>query len=367
MLLDFIALATGIIYAAVVGLFFWGWKRLIPFRSKSIIGPKVSVIIAARNEEQNLAHLLSDISEQSYPQELIECIVVDDHSTDGTVSSISSLLGVKVVSLPKSLEGKKQAVKLGIESSSGEILLFTDADCRVSIRWIETIVSFFAERKPLMVLAPVLATSKSRIGKCLELEWMSLQASTAGSVGAGYPVMCNAANLAFARQAIPNILSIYDNNNIKSGDDMFALIALKRQSPGSVQYLKSRDALVVTSLPTSLRTFLHQRTRWAAKAKFYNDWQINLTALLVAFVNLFLASLFVNALVSNHWSPLLLLLLVKSVVDFPFLLSVSRFFQKSGLMFWFPVVQSFYFLYVSFTALFSLFIPKYWKGRKIKQ
>ncbi|MDD5603962.1 MAG: glycosyltransferase family 2 protein [Eubacteriales bacterium] len=92
---------------------------------------KVSVIIPARNEEKNLPHLLESLKEQSYQP--YEVIVVDDSSTDATVET-ALRYDTKVIknkNLPQGWTGKTWAVWNGYLNSTGDILLFIDADVRL--------------------------------------------------------------------------------------------------------------------------------------------------------------------------------------------------------------------------------------------
>ena len=91
--------------------------------------PAVSIIVPARNEAANLAHLLPSLQAQRYPGK-IELIVVDDGSTDGT-AAVAAGHGVRVLSagpLPPGWYGKPHACHIGAQAAEGEWLLFTDAD-----------------------------------------------------------------------------------------------------------------------------------------------------------------------------------------------------------------------------------------------
>lgn len=90
--------------------------------------PKVSVLIPARNEEKTLPHLLTALEQQTFKPH--EIIVIDDQSVDAT-AQIAQQVGVKVVQtapLPKGWTGKNWALKTGYTASSGDILIFLDAD-----------------------------------------------------------------------------------------------------------------------------------------------------------------------------------------------------------------------------------------------
>src|SRR5690606_10753973 len=136
-------------YATLVLFLVRGWKNLRDFKLDDR-GPhtKVSVIIAARNEENNIAVTIEDILQQNYPSHLFELIVVDDHSTDKTAEIISSYAqqGVKLIRLNESEalnSYKKKAIAEAIKISSGELIVTTDADCRMGDKWLANIVACF--------------------------------------------------------------------------------------------------------------------------------------------------------------------------------------------------------------------------------
>ena len=84
---------------------------------------KISVIIPARNEEENIAACLNSVTNQSYPKDLFEVLVVDDHSTDNTASIIKSYAAqnVKLISLTDFIPAgelnsyKKKAIEIAFQ------------------------------------------------------------------------------------------------------------------------------------------------------------------------------------------------------------------------------------------------------------
>ena len=87
---------------AVVGLLFYHVPKLRIENGQNVEFPKLSVIIPARNEEDNLPLLLTDLARQSYRP--LEIICVDDGSTDET-ARIAESFGIKVISLRDKPEG----------------------------------------------------------------------------------------------------------------------------------------------------------------------------------------------------------------------------------------------------------------------
>ncbi len=98
--------------------------------------PRVSIILAGKDEERNVEACVTSLVEQDYPD--FEVIVVDDRSSDRTPDILRRLESqfpgrlrvLRVDSLPAGWFGKHNAVRVGVEASNGEWMLFTDADCR---------------------------------------------------------------------------------------------------------------------------------------------------------------------------------------------------------------------------------------------
>jgi glycosyltransferase involved in cell wall biosynthesis len=321
----------------------------------------VSVVIACRNEEKNLPQLLSNIALQNYPAELHEVIIVNDNSTDNTfqVAVENNAIG-SLEALNNIGRGKKQALRTGIGAAKGNLIITTDADCRMGKNWIRTIAAFYEANKPDMIICPVqLDRCKGIFGKFQELEFMSLQGITAGSAISGNATMCNGANLAFNR----NTYSHHSNNlhdEINSGDDVFLLHSLKNSEQSKILWLPSSDALVTTTSSSSFMSYLSQRSRWISKAKAYKD-RYTIILGLVTFIAIFLQiAYFFGTLISPSllW-VFLSVIFLKSIPDFLILMNTTGWYTKRELMWWFLPVQLVYPLYV----LSVVFYPLISKGK----
>jgi len=125
--------------------------------------PFISIIIPARNEENNLPFLLNSIKEQTV--QVHEVIVVDDESTDKT-AGIAKSLGAKIVSLQKNKnwKGKTLSCWEGAKSASGDVFLFIDADTWFSnSKSMEKIISTYQKQggKGMLSIQPYHATEKN--------------------------------------------------------------------------------------------------------------------------------------------------------------------------------------------------------------
>lgn len=115
-------------------------------------GVKISVIIPARNEENNLPSILQDLNNQTI--KVHEIICVDDNSEDRTPLIIKEY-GVKkieVKELPSGWKGKTWACQNGAKAASGDILLFIDADVRLSRNAIKSLINQYVKtQNPISV------------------------------------------------------------------------------------------------------------------------------------------------------------------------------------------------------------------------
>jgi glycosyltransferase involved in cell wall biosynthesis len=330
--------------------------KIKPFIIETNPSVFVSVIVACKNEENNLPVLLNCLTSQNYPKKLFEVIIVDDNSTDLTFEKANYFKEIdRIIVIHNNGKGKKQAIKTGINTSSGSLIITTDADCRMGNNWIGTIASFYEKNLPDLIICPVaIGSDGGFFGRFQELEFLSLQGITAGTAIDNNPTMCNGANLVFTKDAYLNHLENL-HFEIPSGDDIFLLHSVKRDLNAKILWLESSSAIVTTIASPSLPSFLNQRSRWLSKGKVYKDiFTISLG--IVTFVTILLH---ISYLVAGIFNPTLLwvllaIFLLKSVPDFLILFNTSGRYNKRGLMHWFIPSQIFYPIYVLVVACYSL-------------
>jgi len=340
---------------------------------------RVTVVVAVRNEERNVTTLLEGLVRQDYPGDLLEIIIVNDNSIDRTPVAVSEFMeaqrestGISMRLIFNPFPGKKQAVRLGVSRATGALILTTDADCTVGPGWISAHVSeygggvkgspgsqFFSEQlqgsattgsqtasvdgdgsrktsmrsgsvggdRPAMILAPVVQRPGrgfwSRFGV---FEFSALQAITEATARAGHPVMCNAANMSFAREVyLRHAGELRDD--LPSGDDIFLLHAVRRGG-GTVRFAGSSAAAVETAAAVTAAALLRQRARWASKAWYYRDPATLTLAAATAACNTAVTAAAVGAAISVQYLPLLgALYAIRLVPDY---LIIVRNIKRSG-------------------------------------
>lgn len=293
-----------------------GLRRLTPPKPASAY-PFVSVIVPARNEEQNIEACLQRLTTQSYPQERYEIIVVDDGSTDRTAELIARFPSVQLLTSAgaEALAPKKAALHTGIVAARGEIILTTDADCLVPFRWIETMAGAF---EPDVAAAASWLTVDRRphlLGRIEQLDSFGLVLLGAAAFGLGRPFLANGANLGYRKSVYMEIGGFESIGRFASGDDDLLLQKIARQTSWRCLFVDG-DEPVITHANAAWRGFWQQRLRWASKAAAYPKAAVLAEAGLYLFFVMLLVSLIAAPLLSP-W--LILPFWAKATADFLFL------------------------------------------------
>ena len=371
MIFLYIIISIFLLYSLLI-IYYWQAWGSIPVFGHSISLPqtKISIIIPARNEEENIGSLLQALQEQSYPSLLYETIVVDDHSTDATSEIVKHFSTVKLIQLKE--DGinsyKKKAIETGIAASTGELIVTTDADCIPLPDWLKTIAAFKEEREAVLVAAPVVIDCTSSVLQVFQaMDFMVLQGITGAAVYKKQLSMCNGANLAYEKKVFDKVRGFDGIDNIASGDDMLLMHKIWKAYPGKVLYLKSKEAIVSTQPMKTWKEFFNQRIRWASKARHYGDRRVILVLILVYLFNLsFLALAIAGFFCYHYWLYLAGLWLAKTIIEFPFVYSVASFFNKQFMMKYFFFFQPLHIFYTIVSGLFGQFGKYEWKGRRVK-
>lgn len=347
-----------------------GWDRAIKSRSVATKSfdtePLISVIIPARNEEHTIGFLLEDLRQQRYTN--FEVIIADDHSQDKTKEVVQRYLekDSRFHLLESQGQGKKRALAAGMSISKGAVIVTTDADCHVTIHWLEALSGYFRDGNIKMIFGGVKMYVTSFFSKLQSLEFASLIGSGGAIAGLGMPTLCNGANLAF-RKFVYEEVGGYDGNfNIPSGDDEFLMRKILKRYPHGVKFAPDPQTVVTTSPNKDLGHFLQQRIRWAGK---WRHTQSFFGGALAIFIFCFQsATIFLPLFILMQWiNPIAALLLwfIKVMLEFFFLLKISRFL---GISWSWPAFLFLQFIYPFYTVIIgftSNFLSFEWKGRKL--
>jgi cellulose synthase/poly-beta-1,6-N-acetylglucosamine synthase-like glycosyltransferase len=371
MVLSLIAAVFLFLYACLIFYYRKGWQSA----HEPLVGKEhglsfISVIVAARNEEKNLPLLLDALQRQSYPSEFFEVIVVDDFSTDATMQLARNYPAKNVRVLQPFTKGssKKKAIETGVQAARGELVITTDADCIPGKNWIRSIQDFYARSQAAFIAAPVQYEHDESLWQSFQaLDFLTLQGITAASVSTGFHAMCNGANLAYRKQAFIDVKGYEGIDSIATGDDMLLMYKIREMAPDKVFYLKNREAIVRTQPMYRLRDFIMQRKRWASKTLVYDDQRIIAILVFVYLFNCFFPVLLLTGFFNPlYWLAATGFWILKTVIEAPFVYSVSKFYGEQKLMRYFFLFQPLHIFYTVALGLISQFGRYEWKGRKTK-
>jgi glycosyltransferase involved in cell wall biosynthesis len=364
------------VYCIWILFLVYGFFKIKPFiiTKKTKNTTSFSLIVPFRNEAKNLPALLKSIAKLNYPCNLIEVILIDDFSTDASVSVYNKwrmqngkIPTTLLENLRLTASPKKDAIARAIPIIKNKWIITTDADCVVPKNWLQTLDRFITETNAEMVAGSVLYKVKNNwFHHFQQLDLLGLQGTTIGSFGLQNAFMCNGANFAYTKKLFLDLNGFDKNSTFASGDDVFLLQEAVKKDASKVHFLKHTDFIVKTKPVNSLYALFMQRVRWASKTKGYNNWYAKLLAIVVFMANLILVIVFVFTFDGYlAWSFFWILFGLKYTADFILLQQANNFLQKGS--FFIPVASAFvYPLFCSAVAIYSFFGKFEWKNRQLR-
>lgn len=355
----FMALAM---YLIQVAAFLYGIRRKTDFQPGNST-PYVSVIIAARNEEENIKSCVLSVSNQTYSSSLYEVIVVDDNSADETAAICNELsktisnLTVVHTGNNRDFGGKTNALILGIEQSKGEIILVTDADCLVPRTWISSTVSQYDERVGI-VGGMTLQQATTPFQGMQSLDWAYLLGIASSAATLRNPLSTIGNNLSFRRKAYDDVGG-YRSIHFSVTEDYALFQAIVKSGKWDYRYPIDPNLLVISKPCRTFKEVLRQKHRWGKGGldmTFSGFAIMGIGFLLHAMI---LISIFYGSVFAAAVS-----LLAKWLADYVFLNTVlQRVSRREDLRFFyfFEVYYHFYVLLLPFIVFFGGKVI--WKGR----
>ncbi len=246
------------------------------FRNPSVVTsefePKISIIVAARNEAQNLSGSLQSLRDVNYPVEKYEIVVVDDNSNDDSPEIIKRFAAdplfrcIRLNENEKTRPGKAGAILEGIDQSRGEIIFITDADCRVPRNWVKNLLQYFDKNTGLVggfTLLDQPGDNTSRWGKIQSCDLSFLLGIAVASARLKKPVSWLGNNMAFRRTAY-DLVGGYAVLGHSLVEDFALINAIAGSGKWKVVLTRHPDSIVTSRPSANMADFYRQRKRWAS-------------------------------------------------------------------------------------------------------
>lgn len=354
------------------------WKALKPwdipegFTSTT----SISVIIPIRNEAGKIGPCIESILNNDYPADLLEIIIINDHSSDASISEIESLRSelVKIIDLSTHKKPghfrshKKWGISKAVDLAEGSLILCTDGDCVVPKEWLNYFSSYYELTKKEFIAGPVnFIPGSTPLQNFQELDMMGVMIMTGAGFESGNGLLCNGANMAFAKSLFISLNGYEGSEHLSSGDDVFLLHKTAEQFPEKIGFIKNKACTVYTASKKNWSSFLNQRLRWATKTSHYQDifLKISLTLIflfhLLLLINVLLLPFFFRSLIFLF----LLQLAVKLIADRRILSTAVEFFRGQKTIPHFLQAETIQIAYLILIGFKSIFKKDYeWKGRR---
>jgi cellulose synthase/poly-beta-1,6-N-acetylglucosamine synthase-like glycosyltransferase len=263
-----------IIFLITIYIFNKGIEKAFSFSSSESSNLKVSVIIAAKNEERNIEKLISAIDEQDYPKDHYEVIIVDDNSKDSTYARTKSMISdnqrFKILQNDDSgLPPKKGALEIGIRNAQHEFILITDADCTPLPGWIGAFVNKFRDGYDFIFgIAPYHQSKYSDVNSFACFENLRTSLLTFSAAALGFPFSASARSFGFKKESFNKIGGYKSTLHSMGGDDDLLLQEAVKNNM-SVGVVTDRKGFVYSDAPFTFKEYSQQKKRHTKTSHHY--------------------------------------------------------------------------------------------------
>ncbi|MFD1552426.1 hypothetical protein DNU06_10655 [Putridiphycobacter roseus] len=187
--------------------------------------PPISVIICARNEEDNLYKYLPFILQQNYPD--FEVIVVNDQSVDDSGHIIKAYQkdfpNLRLIALEKNKHrkfGKKIPLTVGIKGAKHDFILLTDADCKPNSKdWLREMAASYSSTKQIVIGYGPMYKHKGLLNKLIRFDTVSIAITYLSAAKNRMPYMGVGRNMAYSKDLFLAKDGFKSHYHIPSGDD----------------------------------------------------------------------------------------------------------------------------------------------------
>ncbi|MFV8342221.1 glycosyltransferase [Flavobacterium sp. XS2P39] len=340
------------------------------FAKAQKITPKripISVIVCAKNEEENVASYIPLLAEQNYPD--FEIVLIDDASSDNTLAIFEefekqypNVRLVKVKNNEAFWGNKKYALTLGIKAAKKEYLLFTDADCHPTSKdWILAMSSQFTMQKTIILgYGKYEKIPNSFLNKLIRFETLLTAIQYFSWAKIGHPYMGVGRNLAYKKETFFNVNGFIEHMQIRSGDDDLFVNQAANAKNTTIAY--TPESFTLSKPKTTFKDWFTQKRRHVATANYYNPLdKLQLGAFYCSQL-LFIVLPVLLLSFQFQWILVLSLIVLRYVVTWTIVGFSAGKLKENDIKFWFPLVEIaliFTQINIFITNIFSK--PVHWK------
>jgi len=327
----------------------------------------ISVIVCAKNEEENVKKFIPLLAEQNYPD--YEIILIDDASSDSTLDifeefekQYSNIRLVKVQNNEAFWGNKKFALTLGIKAAKNEYLLFTDADCYPSTKeWIKEMSSQFTMSKTIVLgYGAYEKIAGSFLNKIIRFETMLTAVQYFSWAKMKHPYMGVGRNLAYKKEEFFNVNGFIDHMKIRSGDDDLFINQASNGKNTTICF--TPESFTFSEPKKSFKEWFDQKRRHVSTATFYKPFDRMQLAIFFLSQFLFLVMAILLLAFQYNWMIITPIVAGRYIFSWVSLGYGANKLREKDVMYWYPVIEIaliFTQLNIFITNIFSK--PVHWK------
>lgn len=347
-MLEYIFIAFVIIFCiqSIYYLLFFGkfaFSKVFSLKNKE--STPISIIICAKNEEENLQKKLPLFALQKYSE--FELVLINDASTDTTLEVMeefkkTSKIPVKIVNIIPNEQfwgSKKYALTLGIKAASYKHLLFTDADCKpISNNWIHKMAQHFSSEKELILgYGKYKNIKNSLVNKLIRFETLFTAIQYFGYAKLGFPYMGVGRNIAYTKSLFFNNNGFVNHMKIKSGDDDLFVNEVATVKNTTICF--SKDSFTISEPKKTFKQWIQQKRRHISTANYYKKSHKYLLGLFYLSQILFYILATLLLLFLFNWKIVLLLILIRFSFQYIIIGLSSKKLDEKGLTIFAPFYE----------------------------
>ncbi len=326
----------------------------------------VSVIIASKNESNNLRENLPIILNQKYPN--FEVIVVNDASTDLSSEILNQFQKeykhLKVIRLTPSTTyqgNKKNALSKAIDIAKYDYLIFTDADCKpLSENWITIMADHLTDKKHIVLGYGAYKKIKSSLlNKLIRYETLLTAIQYFSYAKIGIPYMGVGRNLAYKKELYIKNHGFENHKHIKSGDD--DLFVSEIASTLNTEICFNQESFTISEPKKNFETWFLQKRRHISTATKYKPIHQFLLGLFFISQFLFWSLAIILLIFTFNWQVVTILVVIRIISQYIIVKGSAKKLNETDLVLLTPLLD-FLMVFVQISLFFSNIIskPKHW-------
>ncbi len=324
--------------------------------------PALSVSVAGRNAECNIKDCIKSLSELTYPEGLLEIILVNDNSSDRTFEIMKEETKNKsffkvISSVPDAngiLKGKANAIDNAIQICKGDVILSTDADCIVKPDWAVNTVRYYSGNTGMVCGFTKMREEDSLFGKIQSLDWIYLLTLAAASSGLDMILSCIGNNLSFSKETY-FYSGGYRSIKFSVTEDLALMRKIYSDKKFEIKFPVDKGCLVTTIPCKNISELISQKRRW-----FRGGTDVNLFGYIVGFELYMINILFIFGIFFLSLKLYLILIFIKILSEIILLIFVLNKLDLKSYLKIYP-------FFIFYFAVIGILLPlSFVSGKKIK-